>query len=60
MAYRRAERRSGLDRIDPEIDFAALSAKFDTGLMGRRTYEAAIRRLGEKAFRGPTWSSREL
>lgn len=27
--------------MDPEIDFAALFARFDTLLMGRRTYEAA-------------------
>lgn len=30
---------------DPEIDFAALFAQFDTFLMGRRTYEH-MRRLG--------------
>lgn len=35
---------------DADFDFAALWAQFDTGLMGRRTYEAAARRLGEKAF----------
>jgi dihydrofolate reductase len=35
---------------DPEVDFAALWAQFDTGIMGRRTYEAAVKRLGEKAF----------
>jgi dihydrofolate reductase len=40
--------------IDPEVDFAALWAQFDTLLMGRRTYEAATRRLGEKAFKGLT------
>jgi len=40
---------------DPEVDFAALWAQFDTGLMGRRTYEAARRRLGEKAFSGVTF-----
>jgi dihydrofolate reductase len=39
---------------DPEVDFAALWAQFDTGLMGRRTYEAARQRLGEKAFAGIT------
>jgi dihydrofolate reductase len=38
--------------IDPEVDFAALWAQFDTGLMGRRTYEAARKRLGEAAFAG--------
>lgn len=37
---------------DPEVDFSAIWAQFDTGLMGRRTYEAAIARLGEKAFAG--------
>ena len=39
---------------DPDVDFAALWAQFDTGLMGRHTYEAALRRLGEKAFSGLT------
>jgi len=38
--------------IDPEVDFAALWAQFDTLLMGRRTYEAARNRLGEAAFTG--------
>lgn len=37
---------------DPEVDFSAIWAQFDTGLMGRKTYEAAVRRLGEKAFAG--------
>ena len=37
---------------DPEVDFAALWAQFDTFLMGRRTYEIGIRMMGEKAFRG--------
>ena len=36
--------------IDPEVDFAAIWAQFDTLLMGRRTYEAASKRLGETAF----------
>jgi dihydrofolate reductase len=40
--------------IDPEVDFASIWAQFDTGLMGRRTYEAAAKRLGEKAFQGIT------
>ena len=35
---------------DPEVDFAALWAQFDTGLMGRKTYDAAKARLGEAAF----------
>ena len=38
--------------IDPEVDFAAIWAQFDTFLMGRRTYEAAVKRLGEKTFQG--------
>ena len=37
---------------DPEVDFAALWAQFDTGLMGRKTYDAAKARLGEAAFSG--------
>ena len=37
---------------DPEVDFAAIWAQFDTLLMGRRTYHAAVKRLGEKAFAG--------
>lgn len=40
--------------IDPEVDFAAIWAQFDTLLMGRRTYEAASKRLGKKAFTGIT------
>jgi len=39
-------------RIDPEIDFSAIWAQFDTLLMGRRTYEAAIKMLGRAAFTG--------
>jgi dihydrofolate reductase len=39
---------------DPDVDFAALWAQFDTGLMGRRTYEAARKRLGESVFAGVT------
>jgi dihydrofolate reductase len=38
---------------DPEVNFAELWAQFDTLLMGRRTYTAAVARLGEAAFRGP-------
>jgi dihydrofolate reductase len=38
--------------IDPEIDFSAIQSQFDTLLMGRRTYEAAVRRLGRAAFTG--------
>jgi dihydrofolate reductase len=37
---------------DPEVDFAALWAQFDTGLMGRKTYDVAKTRLGEGAFSG--------
>jgi dihydrofolate reductase len=40
--------------VDSEVDFAALWAQFDTLLMGRRTYEAASKRLGEAAFAGIT------
>jgi dihydrofolate reductase len=36
--------------VDPEVDFPAIWAQFDTGLMGRKTYEAAVCRLGEEAF----------
>src|SRR3982074_1353827 len=37
---------------DPEVDFCERWAQFDTVLMGRRTYEAAVARLGEAAFEG--------
>jgi dihydrofolate reductase len=37
---------------DPEVNFAEIWAQFDTGLMGRRTYEPAIARLGKQAFAG--------
>jgi len=46
------ERRSRRISIDPEVDFAAIWAQFDTLLMGRRRYEAASKRLGEAAFTG--------
>ncbi len=39
---------------DPEADFAAIWAQFDTLLMGRRTYEVGRQRLGKKAFAGIT------
>jgi dihydrofolate reductase len=39
--------------MDPEVNFAEIWAQFDTLLMGRRTYEAAIARLGESSMRGP-------
>jgi dihydrofolate reductase len=41
---------------DPAYDFAALYSRFDTGLMGRRTYEVArtrpgsLERMGMKVF----------
>jgi dihydrofolate reductase len=38
--------------MEPEFDFAKLWAQFDTALMGRRTYEIAVSRLGEAAFQG--------
>lgn len=38
--------------MDPEVDFASLWAQFDTLIMGRRTYEVARPRLGDKAFEG--------
>jgi dihydrofolate reductase len=36
---------------DPEINFGELWAQFDIGLMGRRTYESAVGRLGTSAFK---------
>jgi dihydrofolate reductase len=38
--------------IDPEVDFKAIWAQFDTLVMGRRTFDAAKKRLGEAAFTG--------
>jgi dihydrofolate reductase len=38
---------------DPEVDFVKHWAQFDTLLMGRLTYAAAVSRLGEAAFKGP-------
>ena len=38
--------------IDSDVNFAELWAQFDTLLMGRRTYEAAIARLGKASFQG--------
>jgi dihydrofolate reductase len=37
--------------IDPELNFAELWSQFDIGLMGRRTYEAAVARLGIVAMK---------
>jgi dihydrofolate reductase len=38
--------------MDPDINFAELWAQFDTFLMGRKTYEAAIARLGNSSLQG--------
>ncbi len=38
--------------MDPEIDFMALFARFDTVLMGRKSYEAALRMGGGGAMPG--------
>jgi dihydrofolate reductase len=35
---------------DPEVDFVAKWSQFDTLLMGRRTFELAVRTRGEDAF----------
>src|SRR5436305_2060453 len=40
--------------MDPEIDFAALFARFDTVLMGRKTYEQARAMGGGAAMPGVT------
>jgi dihydrofolate reductase len=37
---------------DQELNFRELWAQFDTLLMGRRTYEAAVARLGKTAMQG--------
>lgn len=34
---------------DPEMNFGEIWAQFDTLLMGRRTYDAAVARFGKKA-----------
>jgi dihydrofolate reductase len=39
---------------DPEVDFAAFWAQFDTLMMGRRTFELAVKTRGESAFAGMT------
>lgn len=36
--------------VDPEVDFAAFWAQFDTLLMGRRTFEFALQARGKAAF----------
>ncbi|HLV89154.1 MAG TPA: dihydrofolate reductase family protein [Candidatus Sulfotelmatobacter sp.] len=40
--------------MDPEVDFASIWAEFDTLLMGRKTYDVAIQRLGKQSFSGIT------
>lgn len=40
--------------MDPEIDFMGLMARFDTVLMGRRTFEAAQKQGGGGAMPGVT------
>ena len=35
--------------MDPEIDFAAMSAQFDTYLIGRKTFDAMGRTMGNSA-----------
>jgi dihydrofolate reductase len=37
---------------DPEVNFGELWAQFDTLLMGRRTYDAVVARLGKGAIQG--------
>ena len=38
--------------MDPDVDFAALMARFDTFLIGRKTYEA-MRKMGDAAPPAP-------
>ncbi len=38
--------------MDPEVNFGELWAQFDTLLMGRRTYDSALARLGKGAIQG--------
>lgn len=38
--------------MDPEIDFAAMNARFDTFLIGRKTFEAMMRMGGGKSSLG--------
>jgi len=35
---------------DPEVDFAAIWSRFDTLLIGRRTYDLAVQTRGKAAF----------
>jgi dihydrofolate reductase len=38
--------------MDPEIDFTALFNQFDTMLLGRKTFEAALKQGGAAAMPG--------
>jgi dihydrofolate reductase len=38
--------------MDPDVNFAELWAQFDTLIMGRKTYDAAKPRLGERFIQG--------
>ena len=38
--------------MDPDIDFTALFAQFDTAVMGRKTFLAALREGGDGAMPG--------
>jgi dihydrofolate reductase len=40
---------------DPDVDFAAMFARFDTFLMGRKTYDIAKSRLAELSGSGHRW-----
>jgi len=40
---------------DPEIDFAAIFARFDTLLMGRKTFEVAWKRAADWPDLGHRW-----
>jgi dihydrofolate reductase len=40
--------------VEPDFDFVSLWAQFDTFLMGRRTYEAATKRMGTSWMKGMT------
>ena len=49
-----ADPNGGYDWIvmDPDIDFAALQAQFDTAVMGRKTFETAVLQGGSGAMPG--------
>jgi len=38
--------------MDPEIDFAAMFGRYDTVLLGRRTYELTLTQGGEGGMQG--------